>query len=104
MLWPSGWSLVTQIVLAQLIISFASYWVHRAFHEVDRLWWFHAIHHDTEQVHVLKSGRFHFADELYSALLTPLPILLARHLGWGRRRWLLGLLIAFGAAGSLTSL
>jgi sterol desaturase/sphingolipid hydroxylase (fatty acid hydroxylase superfamily) len=74
-LWPTSWNLIAQIALAHLIISFASYWVHRSFHEVDRLWWFHAIHHDTEQVHVLKSGRFHFVDEIVSAVITPLPLL-----------------------------
>jgi sterol desaturase/sphingolipid hydroxylase (fatty acid hydroxylase superfamily) len=74
-LWPSGWALVPQVVLAHVVVSFASYWMHRWFHEVDRLWWFHAIHHDTQQVHVLKSGRFHFLDELASAIVTPLPLL-----------------------------
>jgi sterol desaturase/sphingolipid hydroxylase (fatty acid hydroxylase superfamily) len=73
--WPSGWPLVPQLVLAHAAVSFASYWVHRSFHEVDRLWWFHALHHDTQQVHVLKSGRFHFVDELVSAIVTPLPLL-----------------------------
>jgi sterol desaturase/sphingolipid hydroxylase (fatty acid hydroxylase superfamily) len=74
-LWPREWSLVPQLLLAHAIVSFASYWVHRSFHEIDRLWWFHAIHHDTQQVHVLKSGRFHFLDELVSAIVTPLPLL-----------------------------
>jgi sterol desaturase/sphingolipid hydroxylase (fatty acid hydroxylase superfamily) len=73
--WPAGWALVPQLLLAHVLVGFTSYWVHRAFHEVDRLWWFHAIHHDTQQVHVLKSGRFHFVDEIVSAILTPLPLL-----------------------------
>ena len=74
-LWPSGWGLVPQFLLAHVLVGFTSYWVHRAFHEYDRLWWFHAIHHDTQQVHVLKSGRFHFLDEIASAIVTPLPLL-----------------------------
>jgi len=74
--WPSGWNLAVQVVLAQFIVGFVSYWVHRSMHEFDRLWWFHSIHHDTEQVHVLKTGRFHFLDEIYGAVLTPLPLLL----------------------------
>jgi sterol desaturase/sphingolipid hydroxylase (fatty acid hydroxylase superfamily) len=74
--WPAGWNLVPQLVLAHLLVSFASYWVHRSMHEFDRLWWFHSIHHDTGQVHVLKSGRFHFVDEIYSAVITPLPLLI----------------------------
>lgn len=75
-IWPSGWNLALQVVLAQLVVGFASYWVHRSMHEFDRLWWFHSIHHDTDQVHVLKSGRFHFVDEIYGAVITPLPLLL----------------------------
>ena len=74
--WPSHWNVALQIVLAQFVGGFAAYWVHRSMHEYDRLWWFHSIHHDTEQVHVLKSGRFHFMDEIYGALITPLPLLL----------------------------
>jgi ornithine lipid hydroxylase len=73
--WPAGWGIVPQFLLAHAIVSLAAYWVHRAFHEYDRLWWFHAIHHDTQQVHVLKSGRFHFLDEIVSAIVTPLPLL-----------------------------
>ncbi|HMK67155.1 MAG TPA: hypothetical protein VK433_01310, partial [Stellaceae bacterium] len=34
-------------------------------------------------------------------LMTPVPVLLAELLGRGRRRWVLGLLIGFGALGSL---
>jgi len=73
--WPAGWPLLAQLVLAHLLVSFAGYWVHRSLHTFDRLWWFHAVHHDTEQVHVLKAGRFHFVDEIYNAVLTPLPLL-----------------------------
>jgi len=76
LLWPDTWNLVLQVVLAQLLVSFVAYWVHRSQHEIERIWWFHALHHDTGQVHVLKSGRFHFLDEMYSALLTPLPLLI----------------------------
>ena len=45
-------------------------------HRFDRLWWFHAIHHDTPQMHILKSGRIHVGEELLNALLKPLPLLL----------------------------
>jgi sterol desaturase/sphingolipid hydroxylase (fatty acid hydroxylase superfamily) len=52
------------------------YWIHRSLHIVDRLWWFHSIHHDTPQMHILKSGRLHIGEELYNALLKPIPLLL----------------------------
>lgn len=74
--WPISWPIVAQLILAHLIVGFVAYWVHRSMHEVTRLWWFDSIHHDTRQVHVLKSGRFHFLDEIYSAIITPLPLLI----------------------------
>lgn len=39
------------------------------------MWWFHAIHHDVEDMHLLKSGRIHVAEETLKYLLVPLPFL-----------------------------
>jgi sterol desaturase/sphingolipid hydroxylase (fatty acid hydroxylase superfamily) len=75
-LWPETWSFALQMVPALVIWTFSDYWVHRALHTFDRLWWFHAIHHDTPQMHILKSGRLHFFEELPNALLKPIPLLL----------------------------
>lgn len=73
--WPDAWPFALQFAVAFALWTFADYWIHRSLHAVDRLWWFHAIHHDTPQMHVLKSGRLHFGEELYNALLKPLPLL-----------------------------
>lgn len=73
--WPAEWPLSAQLLAAILVWSFADYWVHRSLHSFDRLWWFHSIHHDTPQMHILKSGRLHFGEELFNALLKPIPLL-----------------------------
>lgn len=75
-LWPAALPLPGQIFLALVVWTFCDYWIHRSLHRFDRLWWFHAIHHDTPRMHVLKSGRLHAGEELYNALLKPVPLLL----------------------------
>jgi sterol desaturase/sphingolipid hydroxylase (fatty acid hydroxylase superfamily) len=62
--WPSQAPFAVQFALVLLIWSFADYWVHRAQHTFSFLWWFHALHHDTAQMHLLKSGRFHIVDPI----------------------------------------
>jgi len=74
-LWPSGAPFAIQIALAFGLLTFADYWIHRSFHRFDRLWWFHAVHHDTPQMHILKSGRLHIGEELINAFSKPLPLL-----------------------------
>lgn len=74
--WPGGWPFALQFLVALLLITFTDYWVHRSLHTFDRLWWFHSIHHDTPQMHILKSGRIHVGEELINALTKPIPLLL----------------------------
>jgi sterol desaturase/sphingolipid hydroxylase (fatty acid hydroxylase superfamily) len=74
-LWPAALPFALQMLLAVLLWSFCDYWVHRSLHSFDRLWWFHSIHHDTPQMHILKSGRMHFGEELLNAVLKPVPLL-----------------------------
>jgi sterol desaturase/sphingolipid hydroxylase (fatty acid hydroxylase superfamily) len=75
-LWPAGWPFPAQLLLGLVVWTFMDYWIHRSLHTFDRLWWFHSIHHDTPQMHILKSGRLHIGEELYNALLKPVPLLL----------------------------
>jgi sterol desaturase/sphingolipid hydroxylase (fatty acid hydroxylase superfamily) len=75
-LWPTGWAFPLQMLLGFALVTFADYWVHRSLHSFDRLWWFHSIHHDTPQMHILKSGRIHLGEELISAATKNLPLLL----------------------------
>jgi sterol desaturase/sphingolipid hydroxylase (fatty acid hydroxylase superfamily) len=74
--WPGTWPFAAQIALGLVLWTFADYWVHRSLHGFDRLWWFHAVHHDTPQMHVLKSARLHFGEEILNAVLKPVPLLL----------------------------
>jgi sterol desaturase/sphingolipid hydroxylase (fatty acid hydroxylase superfamily) len=75
--WPGAWPFAAQFLLALAIWTFADYWIHRSLHTWDRLWWFHAVHHDTTQMHILKSGRIHFGEEVLNSVLKPVPLLLA---------------------------
>src|SRR5262245_58843677 len=74
--WPLAWPFPLQFALAFLVWTFGDYWVHRSLHTFDRLWWFHALHHDTPQMHILKSGRIHLGEELLNAVVKPIPLLL----------------------------
>ena len=75
-LWPSGWPLLAQVGAAILLWSFLGYWYHRAQHGFDTLWWFHAVHHDTRQMHLFKSGRAHVGEEFLEYLFIPAPFVL----------------------------
>ncbi len=74
--WPASWPFPLQFGLALGVWTFADYWIHRSLHSFDRLWWFHAIHHDTPQMHILKSGRIHVGEEILNAATKPIPLLL----------------------------
>jgi ornithine lipid hydroxylase len=74
--WPTQWHFASQFVLALMIASFMDYVVHRSFHTFDWMWHFHAIHHDTPQMHIMKSARVHFGEEIINSLTKPLPLVL----------------------------
>jgi len=74
--WPSQWPLAIQVILGVLCVSFMDYWNHRLAHTVNRLWWFHSLHHSATQMHALKGGRIHFVDEILHDTVTALPFLL----------------------------
>ena len=75
-LWPAQWNFLSQFLLALLIASFMDYVVHRSFHTFDRMWYFHVIHHDTPQMHIMKSARVHFGEEVINSAIKPLPLVL----------------------------
>jgi ornithine lipid hydroxylase len=74
--WPLAWPFALQFAVALLVWTFSDYWIHRSLHSFDRLWWFHSIHHDTPQMHILKSGRIHLGEEILNAATKPIPLLL----------------------------
>jgi sterol desaturase/sphingolipid hydroxylase (fatty acid hydroxylase superfamily) len=75
--WPRHWSMAAQVALGLLIWSFTNYWTHRWFHRVERLWWFHALHHDPARMQLLKGNRIHIAEDMarYVLMLAPLLVL-----------------------------
>ncbi len=74
--WPTDWNFAAQFLLALLIASFMDYVVHRSFHRFEWMWHFHAIHHDTPQMHIMKSARVHFGEEVINSVTKPLPLVL----------------------------
>ena len=76
-LWPREAPLLAQLALAIVAFDLGNYVFHRSLHRSAWLWPFHALHHDTRQLHLLKSGRLHFGEQFLQVLvvLTPLLIL-----------------------------
>ncbi len=65
-----------QFIELLIIVDFTTYWIHRALHEVNFLWRFHAIHHSTEQMDWLVSSRLHIIEVLITRFVATLPIFL----------------------------
>ncbi|EKF75594.1 hypothetical protein A11A3_01947 [Alcanivorax hongdengensis A-11-3] len=63
-----------QFIEILLVVDFASYWIHRAFHEVPWLWKFHAVHHSSEQMDWLASSRLHLVEIVANRFAGYLPI------------------------------
>lgn len=76
-LWPTHWPLWIQVPLLVLLADGLEYWRHRLVHTVDWLWPIHALHHNGEQLNILKSGRGHFLDMFMRNLLCYAPLALA---------------------------
>jgi len=63
-LWPTGWPLLAQAVLALVVGELPGYWFHRWEHEWEGLWRLHAVHHSAPRLYWLNAGRFHPLDTL----------------------------------------
>ena len=72
--WPSHWRLGAQVALGLVLWSLPSYWTHRWFHRIERLWAFHSVHHDADEMHVLKGNRIHVGEDLSRQLVMLLPL------------------------------
>jgi sterol desaturase/sphingolipid hydroxylase (fatty acid hydroxylase superfamily) len=67
--WPSQWPFLLQFAVLLLAFDLVGYLYHRTLHSVDWLFAFHALHHDTRRVHMLKAVRVHFGEEFVNFLL-----------------------------------
>ncbi len=64
---------VAQAALAVALGDLAAYWLHRAFHRVDLLWRFHAVHHGAEHLDWMAAFREHPVDGALTQLVLNLP-------------------------------
>ena len=65
---------VLQLVEIMLLTDLVQYWVHRAFHQFPFLWKFHAIHHSSQVMDWLASGRMHLFEIVFLRGCTVIPM------------------------------
>ncbi len=75
-LWPTGWPLWGQLLLALVIGELGTYWIHRWMHENEFLWRFHAAHHSAPRLYWLNAARFHPIDLFAQQFLALTPLVL----------------------------
>ncbi|MEZ4241103.1 MAG: sterol desaturase family protein [Myxococcota bacterium] len=73
--WPDHWPLLLQLPLAVVISDGIVYWLHRASHRVPALWRLHELHHTSERLYALSSGRTHPVYVALSTAVTTAPLL-----------------------------
>jgi len=74
--WPTGWPLALQVVLALLIADVGTYLRHRLFHRSSLLWRFHQIHHSATGLYWIRSAYTHPLEQLAIMLAMMFPIAL----------------------------
>jgi sterol desaturase/sphingolipid hydroxylase (fatty acid hydroxylase superfamily) len=72
--WPDGWPLLAQAVLALALGDFVRYWFHRAEHAWLPLWRIHATHHSAERLYFLNGPRLHPLEIALSGVLQTAPL------------------------------
>lgn len=72
--WLAGLPAPAQVVVALAVWSFVGYWSHRAYHRVEWLWRFHAVHHDVPHMHVFKGNRIHFGEDIPRQFVALVPL------------------------------
>lgn len=65
------WLQVIEIIVS---VDFATYWIHRAFHQVPWLWSFHVIHHSSMKMDWLAGSRMHPVDIIVTRAVAFLPV------------------------------
>lgn len=73
-IWPRGWPLLLQLVLALALADFGSFATHVAEHRLPWLWPFHAPHHSAKRLYWLNATRMHPIDQLLTVVLSLLPL------------------------------
>lgn len=71
----AGQPWVLQFLEVMLLTDLAQYWFHRAFHRVEFLWGFHAVHHSAKHMDWLAGARMHFFEIVALRGVTSLPLM-----------------------------
>jgi len=66
--------LLGQVLIALIVADFVLYWEHRSFHEVKRLWPFHAVHHSVETMDWMAGSRSHIGQTIIERSLVMLAL------------------------------
>lgn len=75
-IWPDSLSLWIQVPVGLLVADFGAYWFHRLAHKTPILWRIHALHHSSEQLYVLSSGRNHPLNVIGTFTASTFPLVL----------------------------
>lgn len=75
-LWPHGWPLLLQALLAVVVFELPWYWIHRLEHGSDLLWRVHSVHHSSRRIYWWNFSRNHPLDNLASAMAAIAPLAL----------------------------
>jgi sterol desaturase/sphingolipid hydroxylase (fatty acid hydroxylase superfamily) len=75
-LWVHDWPIGLQAVAMVLIADFLRYWVHRAAHKYSFLWRLHAVHHSTNKLYWMNTGRFHPLEKALQFVFDAMPFIL----------------------------
>ncbi len=67
---------IYQVVIALIVADFILYWEHRSFHEVGKLWPFHAVHHSVETMDWMAGSRSHIGQTIIERSLVMLALYL----------------------------
>jgi sterol desaturase/sphingolipid hydroxylase (fatty acid hydroxylase superfamily) len=73
-IWPGSWPAAAQIALLIAAADLLEYGRHRLLHRVPWLWRIHALHHSSDRLHALKSGRVHALDVMTRSIFVLLPL------------------------------
>ncbi len=68
-------SIYVQIVIWLVALDFFHYWWHRAMHQSEVLWQFHAFHHSATTFTIFTGNRIHPIETLMSVVLVSIPML-----------------------------
>jgi sterol desaturase/sphingolipid hydroxylase (fatty acid hydroxylase superfamily) len=73
-LWPTALPEAVQGLLVIALADGLETLRHRLLHTSPRLWPLHALHHATDRLHAMKSGRGHFLDMMFRSLVVYAPL------------------------------